>query len=490
MNILFIASEAVPFAKTGGLADVAGILPRFMAKTENVFLFIPDYQTEPIERTAAVIVDRFMVKIGNRDFPALIKRKNIHKNFHLFFVNQELFFARKFLYGDSSGDYLDNFYRFLFFQLAIVEFVKREKMSFDIVQLNDWQTALIPLFLKMKSADPAFRIGITFLTIHNLGYQGIFDPFYFKEIGLPDYLYSPDYLEFYGGINFLKGGIVFADRLLTVSPTYAKEILTPEMGFGLDGVLKKYAFKLSGILNGVDDSLWNPRMDPLIFQRYSPASLSKKRENKIKIFEELGIAETPSRPLVIVITRLAVQKGIELLLDSVSELMKRDLFLVILGTGDRVLEEKLGKLAASFKTKMKFFNFFDEKMAHRLEAAGDILLMPSSYEPCGLNQMYSMKYGTVPVVHATGGLDDTVENFDKITRTGTGFKFRGMDRNRFLSAVDQALELYPDKENWEAIQRNGMAADFSWDRAAGEYITLYKKILAQEPSDERNPFSQ
>jgi starch synthase len=216
VNILFVASEAVPFAKTGGLADVAGILPRIMAKTETVFLFIPDYQTEPIERTAALIVDRFSVKIGNRNYPALIKRKNIDKNFHLFFVSQELFFARKFLYGDSSGDYPDNFYRFLFFQLAIVEFVKRNKMSFDVVQLNDWQTALIPLLLKMQSVEPELKRGITFLTIHNLGYQGIFDSFHFKEIGLPDYLFSPEYLEFYGGINFLKGGIVFSDHLLTV----------------------------------------------------------------------------------------------------------------------------------------------------------------------------------------------------------------------------------------------------------------------------------
>lgn len=480
MNILFVASEAVPFAKTGGLADVAGILPRIMAKTETVFLFIPDYQTEPIERTAALIVDRFLVKIGNRNFPALIKRKNIGKNFHLFFVSQKLFFARKFLYGDSSGDYLDNFYRFLFFQLAIVEFVKRNKMSFDVVQLNDWQTALIPLFLKMQSAEPESKKGITFLTIHNLGYQGIFDSFYFKEMGLPDYLFSPEYLEFYGGINFLKGGIVFADHLLTVSPTYAKEIMTPEMGFGLDGLLRKYAFKLSGILNGVDYSLWNPQRDPLIFQRYSSASLSRKRKNKTRIFEEFGISDASRRPLIVMITRLAVQKGVELLFEAFSDLMKEDLFLVILGTGDRVFEEKLRKLAASFKTKMKFFNFFDEKLAHRLEAAGDILLMPSLYEPCGLNQMYSMKYGTVPVVRATGGLDDTVEDFDKITRTGTGFKFRGIDRNPFLSAVYRALELFPDRENWEAIQRNGMAADFSWDRAAGEYLTLYKNKLAQE----------
>ena len=480
MNILFVASEAVPFAKTGGLADVAGILPRIMAKTETVSLFIPDYQTESIERTAALIVDRFLVKIGKRNFPALIKRKNVGKNFFIFFVTQDLFFSRKFLYGDSSGDYLDNFYRFLFFQLAIVEFVKRNKMSFDIVQLNDWQTALIPLILKLQAVEPELKRAITFLTIHNLGYQGVFDSFYFKEIGLPDYLFSPEYLEFYGGINFLKGGIVFADHLLTVSPTYAKEIMTPEMGFGLDGLLKRYAFKLSGILNGVDYSLWDPRRDPLIFRRYSPASLSRKKKNKIRIFEEFGISYDARRPLVVVITRLAVQKGIELLFEAFSELMKEDLFLMILGTGDRIFEEKLKKLAASFKIKMKFFNFFDEKMAHRLEAAADILLMPSLYEPCGLNQMYSLKYGTVPVVRATGGLDDTVEDFDKITRTGTGFKFREIDRNCFLSAVYRALELYPDKENWETIQRNGMSADFSWDRAAGEYVTLYKKMLAQE----------
>ena len=277
-------------------------------------------------------------------------------------------------------------------------------------------------------------------------------------------------------INFLKGGIVFSDRILTVSPTYAREILTPEMGFGLDGLLRRCASKLSGILNGVDDSLWNPIHDPFIFQNYSFGSISKKQRNKISLFEELGFSGDPRIPLAVTIARLAAQKGIELLLDAFPKLMKENLFFVVLGTGDRIFEEKLKKLGAKFKTKMRFLNCFDERMAHRLEAAGDIFLMPSLYEPCGLNQMYSLKYGTVPVVHATGGLNDTVDDFDLVTQAGNGFKFKEASCADFLAAVGRALEFYPDKKTWRIIQRNGMKADFSWDRVAKNYLSLYKQI--------------
>lgn len=489
MNILFVSSEAIPFAKTGGLADVAGILPRKMAKTENVFLVLPDYQTGATGQAAAEVVDRFLVKIRNWSVPVIIKRISISKKFKVLFINQDLFFARKFLYGDSSGDYPDNFYRFLFFQLAVVEFVRREKFSFDIIHVNDWQTALIPMFLNIRPVEAGQKRGITFLTIHNLGYQGAFDIFYFREMGIPDWLNSSDYLEFYGMINFLKGGIVFSDRILTVSPTYAREILTPEMGFGLDGLLRKCASKLSGILNGVDDSLWNPVNDPFIFQNYSSRSLSKKQMNKTKLFEELGFGD-PRIPLVVTIARLAAQKGIELLLDALPELMKKNLFFVVLGTGDRVFEEKLKKLGAKFKTKMRFLNCFDERMAHWLEAAGDIFLMPSLYEPCGLNQMYSLKYGTVPVVHATGGLNDTVDDFDLVTQAGNGFKFKETSCADLVAAVGRALEFYPDKKTWRVIQRNGMKADFSWDRVAKNYLSLYKQSLNEEKPDGRNYIGQ
>lgn len=490
MNILFVSSEAIPFAKTGGLADVAGILPRKMAKTENVSLILPDYQTETIGEAAVVVVDRFLVKMGNWSVPVVIKRIRISKKFTVYFVSQDLFFARKFLYGDSSGDYPDNFYRFVFFQLAVVEFVKREKFPFDIVHVNDWQTALIPMFLNLHPAESGQKRGITFLTIHNLGYQGVFDICYFKEMGIPACLNSSDYLEFYGAINFLKGGIVFSDRILTVSPTYAREILTPEMGFGLDGLLRKYAFKLSGILNGVDDSIWNPKNDPFIFQNYSSNSLSRKQMNKTSLLEELGISGDPRIPLAVTIARLATQKGIELLLDVFPKLMKENLFFVVLGTGDRIFEEKLKKLGAKFKTKMRFLNFFDEKMAHWLEAAGDIFLMPSLYEPCGLNQMYSLKYGTVPVVHATGGLNDTVDDFDLVTQAGNGFKFREANCADLLAAVQRALEFYSDKQTWRVIQRNGMKADFSWDRVAENYLSQYKQSLNEEKPDGRNYFGQ
>ena len=480
MNILFITSEAVPFAKTGGLGDVAGVLPRALAASETVSLAMPDYMTENIRMLRPAQVDEFTLQIGAEIYPVVIKKAEISKNFSVFFVANERFFGREFLYGDAAGDYPDNFLRFLFFQKAVLAFIGRRGLHFDVIHCNDWQTALVPLYVKSGSPPSLFSGTKTVFSIHNLGYQGIFAPGVFKQSGLPDHLFSPEYLEFYGNLNCMKAGIIFSDHVVTVSPTYAREIVLPDKGFGLDGLLKKYSFKLSGILNGVDYSLWNPASDPFIGFRYSPGALAEKKKNKLSLFAELGIAKDGRLPLLVMISRISEQKGITLLLELLPVLLKEKVHFILLGVGDRPLTERLAGVAAHFPDSMSFLNYFDERRAHQLEAAGDILFMPSVYEPCGLNQIYSLKYGTVPVVRATGGLDDSVQEFDPATRQGTGFKFTGPDAAGVMAVIRKALRYHADEGLWRVIQKNGMAMDFSWERTAPKYLDLYTKILVED----------
>jgi starch synthase len=353
-------------------------------------------------------------------------------------------------------------------------------LFFDIIHCHDWQTALIPLLLTFPARPPFLLKTKIVFSIHNLGYQGIFSGNLFKETGFPDYLFSPEHLEFFGNLNFMKAGIIFSDWLLTVSPTYAKEILLPEKGFGLDGLLKKFSFKLSGILNGVDYGQWNPETDRFIAYPYSRRSLEIKRKNKENLYAELKIAKNCRSPLLIIISRIAEQKGIAFLLDLLPLLLKEDLHFIILGEGDRSLTEKLQGLAARFPEQLTFLNCFNEKMAHRLEAAADIFFMPSNYEPCGLNQIYSMKYGTVPIVRATGGLEDSVDEFKQDTGKGTGFKFSSNDAAEVMRLIKKVLTIYADKKTWRQIQDNGMMRDFSWETVVPEYKKLYNKILGED----------
>jgi starch synthase len=480
LDILFVATEAVPFAKTGGLADVAGILPKVLAKSEMVSLIIPEYMTEQIRGFSLETVDSFPIQIGSQYFQAKIKKAIISPCFIVYFVSEEFFFAREFLYGDSSGEYPDNFLRFLFFQKAIVEFIRRREICFDIIHCHDWQTALIPLLIRLTSPAP-FLLKTKFVfSIHNLGYQGIFNGNLFKETGLPEYLFSPDYLEFFGNISFIKAGIIFSDWLVTVSPTYAKEILFSEKGFGLEGLLKKFSFKLSGILNGVDYSQWNPETDHYIDYPYSWRTLETKSKNKQALYAELQISENIQTPLITLISRITEQKGIDLLLNLFPILFKEDLRFIILGEGESLWTEKLRRAADQFPDNLTFLNRFDERMAHRLEAAADIFFMPSHYEPCGLNQIYSMKYGTVPIVRATGGLEDSITEFNQNTEKGTGFKFSSNNTFEIMLLINKALNLYHNNKVWRQIQENGMMLDFSWETVVPEYMKLYNKILGEE----------
>jgi len=483
LNILFFTSEATPFAKTGGLGDVGGLLPKALAASEKVFLIMPDYMTENIIKIKATPIESFSVQIGSETFSAIVKKAIISPNFTVFFVSNEHFFAREFLYGDSSGDYPDNFVRFLFFQLAAMEFVNKNHLHFDIFHCNDWQTAMIPLFLKLNYQSALFEKTKVVFSIHNLGYQGTFAGSLFKETGLPSYLFSPEYLEFYGKLNCLKAGIVFSDWIVTVSPTYAKEIVTAEKGFGLDGLLKKFSFKLSGILNGVDYSQWDPQIDPFIASQYSAQSLDRKMPNKQKLFSELGIAKNSRIPLLALVSRISAQKGMDLLLRLLPVLLKEDLHFILLGVGDGFWTEKLKELAYHFADKMTFLNYFDEEKAHQLEAAADILFMPSIYEPCGLNQIFSLKYGTVPIVRATGGLEDSIQDFDPATRRGNGFKFNSNNIEEIITLIKRVLTIYENRDLWREIQKNGMMVDFSWQKVVPKYLALYNKIITEVPQN-------
>lgn len=480
MNILFLTSEAVPFAKTGGLGDVSGVLPKVLAKSEDVSLMLPDYMSESMDRLQPVPIAEFALRIGTEIYPAVIKKAKITKKYSVFFIANERFFGREFLYGDAAGDYADNFLRFLFFQKAALAFAGRPGLHFDVIHCNDWQTALVPLYMRLESSSSLFSRTKTVFSIHNLGYQGIFAAGSFKQAGLPDYLFSPEYLEFYGNLNCLKAGIIFSDHVVTVSPSYAREIVLAEKGFGLDGLLKKFSFKLSGILNGVDYSVWNPALDPFIGFRYDQGALAEKRKNKQKLFAELGIAGDDRSPLLVMISRISEQKGVEQLLELLPVLLMEKIYFIFLGVGDKPLTERLKGVAERFPDSMTFLNYFDERKAHQLQAAGDILFMPSVYEPCGLNQIYGMKYGTVPVVRATGGLDDSVREFDPATGQGTGFKFKGLSVEEVLAVLRKALRFHADERLWRVIQKNGMGMDFSWDRTAPKYIDLYNKILVEE----------
>ncbi len=483
LNILFFTSEAIPFAKTGGLGDVGGLLSKALAEYERVVLVMPDYMTDAIERLHATIVDNFSVQIGGETFSATIKKAIVSPNFFVLFISNEPFFAREFLYGDGSGDYPDNFIRFLFFQKAALEYVKKNSLIFDIIHCNDWQTAMIPLFVKLEKRSSIFSKTKIVFTIHNLGYQGTFAGDLFKETGLPPYLFSPGYLEFYGQLNCLKAGIIFSDWIGTVSPTYAKEILSAEMGFGLDGLLRKYSYKLSGILNGVDYSQWNPQIDPFVASQYSIQSLDKKIKNKQELFSDLGILKSGRVPLMVLISRISEQKGMDLLLKLLPTLLLEDLYFIFLGVGDGFWTDGIKKMADRFKDKFTFLNFFDEKMAHQLEAAGDVLFMPSIYEPCGLNQIFSLKYGTVPIVRATGGLEDSVQEFDPVTGKGTGFKFQGNDIEKISALIKRVLALFADKGLWRKIQINGMKMDFSWQKVVPQYLALYNQIVTEVPQN-------
>jgi starch synthase len=481
IKVLFASSEIAPFAKTGGLADVCEALPKALVSLGVApTLVLPLYQsvkqgTWKLEK----VIEALPIRLGADESMATILRGWLTEEIPVFFVQQDEFFDRASLYGTPEGDYADNAARFSFFSCAVLALTKALDQQWDIIHCHDWQTALIPVYLKTAfSNDPLFGVTKIVLTIHNLGYQGIFPAEDFSRLGLPAQLFAREGLEFWGRVNLLKGGIVFADQVTTVSPTYAKEILTPELGYGLEKVLQAKAGSVIGILDGVDYSIWNPEDDPSLAAHYSRDDLSGKRACKEDLLKRCRLSPyLIERPLLGMTSRLAGQKGIDLICQVIDRVMAQGAGLVILGSGERRYATSLTKMARKYPRQMAAKIVFDEALAHRIEAGCDIYLMPSLYEPCGLSQMYGLKYGTIPVVRRTGGLADTVVEVDAQKKKGTGFTFTDYRPDAFWKAIEKAMQCFTDKELWRQLMQQAMVQDFSWSRSAGEYLKLYQRLM-------------
>jgi starch synthase len=465
-----VSSEAAPLAKTGGLADVVGTLPvALQAVGDQVAVVIPRYASIDLTR-ARRVWDRVPVFLGKTNFDASVYL--YPEEFPLYLVDCPELFDRPGLYGDDAGDYPDNHIRFAVLSrvaLAVARFLFRT----EVFHCHDWQAGLLPAYLHTSfSADPTFLGVKTVFTIHNLGYQGLFPRAAADDAALPASLFRPDAMEFYGRFSYIKGGIVFADAVTTVSPTYAREIQTPEYGWGLDGVLRARGPVLHGILNGVDYRAWNPETDPLIPANYSARDLSGKQTCKEHLLAEVGLSpDAIDLPLAAVISRFAHQKGMDLIAEIAGDMIADGMCLVVLGSGEPWCEDFFRRMAAEYPDRVAAKIGFDNGLAHRIEAGADMFLMPSRYEPSGLNQMYSLRYGTVPVVRATGGLNDTIEE-------ATGFKFVEYSGQALLAAVRAAREAFSDPDGWKAIMLRGMKQDFSWSRSAEAYSALYRELTA------------
>jgi len=482
MRILLATTEAVPFAKTGGLADVAGAIPKSLRTLEqDVALFLPYYR-HAREKCGSSVADtglRLPIALGAQTVTAAILRTVLPgSDVPVYFVDHPPYFDREQLYGTPAGDYPDNAQRFIFFTKAILAAAKALDWAPGIYHCNDWQTALLPVYLKTACARDAFyHNSRTLLTIHNLAYQGVFPREAFELTGLEWPHFNWQELEFYGKLNLLKGGIVFSDLINTVSRRYAQEIQTPECGAGLEGTLSARARDLYGIINGIDYTVWNPATDPLIPARYSPEDLSGKAVCKRELQRMLGL---PVRnvPLLGLISRLDEQKGLDLVAEIVPDLVRLDVQFVLLGTGKQELQEVLAALGKKHPDKLSMNITFNNTLAHQIEAGCDICLMPSRYEPCGLNQLYSLKHGTVPVVRRTGGLADTITNCTPTSlakETANGFSFESYAPRALVNTIKRALKVYADRRAWRRLMLIGMRQDWSWDKSAREYLDLYRK---------------
>jgi starch synthase len=476
MHIAFAASECVPFSKTGGLADVIGALPPALANLgHQITVFLPYYRQTLLDNPQTVIPS-ITVPFDDRYRFCSVLDGGKRSGVQFYFIDYPPFFDRDGLYGTSLGDYHDNAERFAMFSRAVLE-ASKVLGAPDVLHCHDWPTALIPILLKtLYDEDPAFATTPSVFTIHNLGYQGLFQPEILPLLMLPWDLFTMSKLEFYGKVNFLKGAISMADFITTVSRKYAQEIQTAEFGFGLEGVLRARGNTIAGILNAVDYVSWNPEKDGHIAAPYSSSGLTGKAACKADLLEQFGLPTDTKLPVVGIVSRLVQQKGFDLIQQVADRLAMEDLILVVLGNGQKEYEDLFRRLTRQYPQKFAVKIAYDNALAHKIEAGSDIYLMPSHYEPCGLNQIYSLKYGTVPVVRATGGLDDTVEQFDPKTLKGTGFKFREYSGEVMLEALRAAVALYRDNpEAWQALMRNGMAQDYSWTNSAREYVKVYER---------------
>ena len=486
MNILLATSEAVPFAKTGGLADVCGALPVEIAKLgHEIAVVMPAYRQvrqsgQKIESTGIEL----SIPIGRKTVVGTVLRSTLpDSNVPVYLIDQPGYFDRPGLYQHDGKDYIDNCERFVFFSRAVLEIIEQLQLPVDILHANDWQTGLVPAYLKLEYAGvPRYEHIRSVLTIHNMAYQGQFWHWDMLLTGLDWKYFNWQQMEFFGNLNLLKTGLVFADYLTTVSPRYAQEIQTPEHGFGLEGVLNQRRHALSGIINGVDYRQWNPATDPHLAERYDANTFrTGKPICKQALQAELGLPQNPETPLIGFVGRLVDQKGLDLITQLLKDtLATRETQWAILGTGEAKYHELLPTLAARFPQRLAVRLDFSDPLAHRIEAGSDIFMMPSRFEPCGLNQLYSLRYGTVPLVRATGGLADSITNVTPetlATSTGNGFSFQNYSTTALSETLDRALAAYGDSATWQKIVQTGMTQDWSWARSARQYIGLYEEAL-------------
>lgn len=457
MKILFCSSEVAPFAKTGGLADVSGALPQALEQQGcQVKVVLPKYRCVKGQGKIA--------KLGQR--------------IDVYLVENGKYFDREGLYGTAEGDYPDNLERFTFFCQRILHLLKETNFQPEIIHCNDWQTALIPAYLKTKFADnPFFSQAKTIFTIHNLAYQGLFPSDKFTQTDLDPKLFNLHALEFYGKVNLLKGGLVFSRFITTVSPTYANEIQTAKFGCGLDGVLRERKKDLLGIINGLDYAVWNPDTDDKIFCRYTATNLEDKYMNKEKLQQELGLPCARNTPLLGIVNRLADQKGIDLIISELDKMARMDLQFTLLGTGDEKYHLLLEKVKQKMYKNISINLCFDQVLAHKIYAGCDMFLIPSYYEPCGLGQLISLKYGTIPIVRKTGGLADTIIDYNPARGSGSGFVFEKYKSGEMLKAIMRATALYRNRKKWRRLVLKAMDYDFSWEGPAKKYIQLYNRAL-------------
>lgn len=477
MSVLFIASEAAPFIKTGGLGDVTGSLPRALHKKGlDVRVVIPKYGVIAADWFKGLAPKAvYTVPLAwRKQYCGLFETE--YQGIPHYFVDNEFYFKRNGVYG-----YFDEAERFAFFCKAVLEGLPYFGYLPQILHCHDWHAGLIPVFWRAFYRQYRFYARLkTVFTIHNLKYQGVFTHWILENIlGLGQEYFQNDSLEYNGQVNCLKGGILYADGLTTVSPTYAREIRRPFYGEGLDGLLRQQEYKLHGILNGIDDLEYNPRTDPALACHYSAADPAGKLPNKLRLQKELGLAVDEEIPLAAVVSRLTPQKGLDLLVRILDEMLsEHNLQFVILGTGDYRYERAFTEYAGRYPRQMKTLLKFDEELSHQIYAASDLLLMPSLFEPCGLSQMIALRYGCIPVVRETGGLKDSVTPFNADTKTGNGFSFYPFNAHELLFTLQKALKLYRQKEVWRHLVRNALASDLSWDRSAERYLELYRSLGA------------
>ncbi len=481
IRVVFLTPEMAPLAKTGGLADVTGALPRYLARKPQLGVAaIMPFHREVRKKNLPLkpVLGQLTV-----DWPGQEKTFSVQEfqseGFKVYLIDNPSLFDRDYLYSTPEGDYPDNGERFAFFSLAALETLRALSLQPDIIHAHDWQSALAFAYLRHRmSGDVFFKNSRLLFTIHNLAYQGLFPADLLGRVGLPDHLFNSEDLEFYGRVNYLKAGLLYSDAISTVSPTYSREIQTAEFGCGLDGVLRKRSERLFGILNGIDYLEWNPETDPALPAHYSKNNPAGKSVCRIELLRNFNFPVDSARPVVGMVSRLAGQKGFDLLVRSLDDLLKKELYLVILGTGEIEIQNLLIEAQKKYPDRLGLKIAFDDRLARLIYAGSDFFLIPSRYEPCGLTQMYSLRYGTVPVVRSTGGLKDTVLEFNPATLQGNGFLFQEYQTASLVEAVSRALTFYRQEPFWSRLVENGLKSNFSWEKSAEDYFNLYRQMLS------------